>query len=154
MIYGIHDDDIHRNRSSEIDTRGNCLLESLFYLLDPNKCDGLEKPECKKIKNEFSDTTRKDSLETLIKSFDKTATDLENLINTKEEDGKLFDPLNKKIDSEKIKDLREKAKILFQKQFDHTRAVLKLLNKMFNINYKYYKFSSGFNPLNNATIPF
>ena len=29
--------------------------------------------------------------------------------------------------------LREKAKTLFQKQFDHTNAVLKLLKKIFNI---------------------
>ena len=39
-----------------------------------------------------------------------------------------------KEDIEKIRVLREKAKTLFQKQFDHTNAVLKLLKKIFNIN--------------------
>jgi hypothetical protein len=71
MIYGIHDDDITRNRSSEIDTNGNCLLESLFYLLDPHKCDDLEKAECKQIKNEFSDKTRKEIVKT-VKDIDPT----------------------------------------------------------------------------------
>ena len=71
MIYGIYDDDITRNRSSEIDTGGNCLLESLFYLLNPHKCDGLEKAECKQIKNEFSDKTRKEIVKT-VKDIDPT----------------------------------------------------------------------------------
>ena len=78
-----------------------------------------------------SNSTKAKSLETLIKSFNNTATDLQNLT---EESGSPFDPLDKKVDSEKIRLLRDKARLLFQKQFDHTRAVLKLLNKIFNIN--------------------
>jgi hypothetical protein len=81
-----------------------------------------------------SNSTRATSLESLIKSFGSTATSLENLLNIKEETGSPFNPLNKRDDADKIRVLRDKAKLLFQKQFDHTRAVLKLLNKIFNIN--------------------
>lgn len=79
-----------------------------------------------------SDTTRETSLQKLIQSFGQTADDLSKVI---EESGSLdISTLNKKEDIEKIRVLREKAKTLFQKQFDHTNAVLKLLKKIFNIN--------------------
>lgn len=78
------------------------------------------------------DKTRETSLQKLILSFGETGNDLSKVI---EESSTLeVTTLNKKEDSEKIKVLREKAKILFQKQFDHTNAVLKLLKKIFNIN--------------------
>ena len=78
------------------------------------------------------DTTRATSLQKLIQSFGQTANDLSEVI---EKSGSLdTQTLNKKEDSEKIRVLREKAKTLFQKQFDHTNAVLKLLKKIFNIN--------------------
>ena len=79
-----------------------------------------------------TDTTRATSLQKLIQSFGQTADDLSKVI---EESGSLdTSTLNKKEDIEKIRVLREKAKTLFQKQFDHTNAVLKLLKKIFNIN--------------------
>ena len=79
-----------------------------------------------------ADTTRETSLQKLIQSFGQTANDLSKVI---EESGSLdTSTLNKKEDIEKIRVLREKAKTLFQKQFDHTNAVLKLLKKIFNIN--------------------
>ena len=72
------------------------------------------------------------SLKKLIESFGQTVNDLSAVL---EESGSLnIATLNKKEDSEKISILREKAKTLFQKQFDHTKAVLKLLKKIFNIN--------------------
>jgi len=81
-----------------------------------------------------SNSTRATSLKDLIQSFDKNATSLDSLIKATEETGSLFIPLDKKADSDKIRVLRDKARLLFQKQFDHTRAVLRLLNKIFNIN--------------------
>lgn len=78
------------------------------------------------------DKTRETSLQNLIQSFGETAQSLSDVL---EESGNLDTPiLDKKQDSEKIRILREKAKTLFQKQFDHTNAVLKLLKKIFNIN--------------------
>lgn len=78
------------------------------------------------------DKTRETSLRDLIQSFGQTANSLSAVL---EESGNLDTPiLDKKQDSEKIRILREKAKTLFQKQFDHTNAVLKLLKKIFNIN--------------------
>ena len=78
------------------------------------------------------DSTRSTSLKKLIESFGQTVNDLSAVL---EESGSLnIATLNKKEDSEKISILREKAKTLFQKQFDHTKAVLKLLKKIFNIN--------------------
>lgn len=78
------------------------------------------------------DKTRETSLQNLIQSFGQTADNLSKVI---EESSTLDTPiLDKKQDSEKIRILREKAKTLFQKQFDHTNAVLKLLKKIFNIN--------------------
>lgn len=88
------------------------------------------------------DSTRTKSLKDLLLSFGKTADDLDALIkddssieslNVKET-GEKYPSLIKKDDAEKIRILRNKAKILFQKQFDHTRSVLRLLNKIFNIN--------------------
>ena len=89
-----------------------------------------------------TDSTRTKSLKDLLLSFGKTADELDALIKedssieslSVKETGNKYSSLDKKEDAEKIRNLRNKAKILFQKQFDHTRAVLKLLNKIFNIN--------------------
>jgi hypothetical protein len=78
------------------------------------------------------DSTRQTSLKKLIESFGQTGDSLSAVL---EESGSLDTPiLNKKEDSGKISVLREKAKTLFQKQFDHTKEVLKLLKKIFDIN--------------------
>ena len=81
------------------------------------------------------DKTRETSLRDLIQSFGQTANSLSAVLEEPEYLNKpILDILDKKQDSEKIRILREKAKTLFQKQFDHTNAVLKLLKKIFNIN--------------------
>jgi len=81
------------------------------------------------------DKTRETSLRDLIQSFGQTANSLSAVLEEPEYlDKPILDILDKKQDFEKIRILREKAKTLFQKQFDHTNAVLKLLKKIFNIN--------------------
>ena len=79
MIYGIKRDTIERNDSHEVDVTGNCLLESLFYLINPNKCDGLSEEVCKIEKNTFSKETRLE----LVKKFNEVNKDPEkNTIDT------------------------------------------------------------------------
>uniref|UniRef100_A0A6C0JMW8 Uncharacterized protein n=1 Tax=viral metagenome TaxID=1070528 RepID=A0A6C0JMW8_9ZZZZ len=63
MIYGIKRDAIERNNSREVDVTGNCLLETLFYLTDPNRCDGLSEEDCKTEKDTFSKEKRKELVE-------------------------------------------------------------------------------------------
>uniref|UniRef100_A0A6C0IEH3 Uncharacterized protein n=1 Tax=viral metagenome TaxID=1070528 RepID=A0A6C0IEH3_9ZZZZ len=114
------------------------VLDNLYKSPNDILIDAKIKPE------DFlpKDSTKEKSLKDLLLSFGKTADELDRIIKDDssieslniKETGRKYDIISKKNDAEKIRLLREKAKKLFQKQFDHTRAVLKLLNKIFNIN--------------------
>ena len=39
IIYGLKKDDINKNEPNEINVEGNCLLDTLFYLTNKEKCD-------------------------------------------------------------------------------------------------------------------
>jgi len=58
MIYGLKRDNIANNEPKEIDVTGNCLLETLFYVTEPTRCDGLLEDVCQIDKKTFSKNTR------------------------------------------------------------------------------------------------
>jgi hypothetical protein len=74
------------------------------------------------------DTTRDESLLKILASFEQQNKSLETVL---EDRGQEFNRITDKI---KISALRSQAKQLFQIQFNHTDAVLKLIKKIFNIS--------------------
>ena len=79
IIYGLKKDNIEKNNSDEIDATGNCLLETLFYLTDPNRCEGLSEEDCKLEKDTFSKEKRVE----LVEKFNEVNKDPEkNTIDT------------------------------------------------------------------------
>lgn len=80
IIYGLKQDNIEKNDPKEIDATGNCLLESLFYVTDPNRCDGLLEDVCQIDKKTFSNKTRLE----LVQKFKEVNKDpTKNTIDTK-----------------------------------------------------------------------
>ena len=75
-----------------------------------------------------TNSTRDASLLKILESFEQTNKTLETVLEDKRSE------LNEITDKKKINDLRYQAKQLFQTQFNHTDAVLKLIKKIFNIN--------------------
>ena len=75
-----------------------------------------------------TNSTRDASLLKILESFEQTNKTLETVLEDKRSE------LNEITDKTKINDLRYQAKQLFQTQFNHTDAVLKLIKKIFNIN--------------------
>ncbi len=63
MIYGLKRDNIANNEPKEIDVTGNCLLETLFYVTEPTRCDGLLEDVCQNDKKAFSKNTRLELVE-------------------------------------------------------------------------------------------
>jgi hypothetical protein len=122
MIYGLKKDKIEKNNSDEVDATGNCLLETLFYLTDPNKCDGLSEDVCKIEKNTFS---REKRIE-LVKKFNEVNKDPEkNTIDTY--------PLNKIVKSSTY--LGPESLKLFALIFNCSFLVFVLLPGDIAINY-------------------
>lgn len=74
------------------------------------------------------DSTKDASLLKILKAFERQNQVLSEIIEDNAEEY----PLIK--DKQKINILRSHAKQLFQIQFNHTAAVLKLINKLFNVN--------------------
>jgi hypothetical protein len=83
-----------------------------------------------KIDNKYlpTNSTRDASLLKILESFEQTNKTLETVLEDKGSE------LNSITDKTKINDLRYQAKQLFQIQFNHTDAVLKLIKKIFNIS--------------------